>query len=121
MTLHELSGCIRLGERVRRNNEILASAVGRGSSPVRRRSPGCRTLRGCRTGWGDLAVEIAALEERNEDLSRELAQAQAKINDYICSIPDEYLQLVFRLRFIRCLSWGEVAAIVGKRTSRSQR
>ena len=70
---------------------------------------------------GDLAVEIAALEERNEALNRELIQAQAKIDDYICSIPDEYLQLIFRLRFIHCLSWGEGGSCIRQTHLRGQR
>lgn len=116
MTLNELSGCIRLGERVRRNNEILAS-LWDAAHPGAQALTGMPHAPGVSDRVGSLAVEIAALEERNEALNRELEQAQAKIDDYIKSIPDEYLQLIFRLRFIRCLSWGEVAAIVGKHTS----
>lgn len=116
VTLNELSGCIRLGERVRRNNEILAS-LWDAAHPGAQALTGMPHAPGVTDRVGDLAVEIAALEERNEALSRELAQVQAKIDDYICSIPDEYLQIIFRLRFIHCLSWGEVAAIVGKHTS----
>ena len=116
MTLHELSGCIRLGERVRRNNEILAS-LWDAAHPGAQALTGMPLAPGVNDRVGDLAVEIAALEERNEALNRELTEAQAKIDDYICGIPDEYLQLIFRLRFLRCLSWGEVAAVVGKHTS----
>lgn len=116
MTLHELSGCIRLGERVRRNNEILSS-LWDAAHPGAQALTGMPHAPGVNDRVGDLAVEIAALEERNEALNRELTEAQAKIDDYICGIPDEYLQLIFRLRFLRCLSWGEVAAVVGKHTS----
>ncbi len=116
MTLHELSGCIQLGERVRRNNEILAS-LWDAAHPGAQALTGMPHAPGVTDRVGDLAVEIAALEERNEALHRELAQAQDRINDYIRSIPDEYLQLIFRLRFIHCLSWGEVAAVLGKHTS----
>ena len=116
MTLHELSGCIRLGERVRRNNEILAS-LWDAAHPGAQTITGMPHTPGVNDRVGNLAVEIAALEERNEALGRELTEAQTKIDDYICGIPDEYLQLIFRLRFLRCLSWGEVAAVLGKHVS----
>ena len=112
MTLQELSRGIALSERIRRNKEILAS-LWDAAHPGAQALTGTPHAPGISDRVGDLAVEIAAMEESTEALERELAAVLADVSDFIKGIKDEYLQLVFRLRFIRCLSWAEVAAVVG--------
>lgn len=116
MTLQELSRGIALSERIRRNKEILAS-LWDAAHPGAQALTGTPHAPGISDRVGDLAVEIAAMEESTEALERELAAVLADVSDFIKGIKDEYLQLVFRLRFIRCLSWAEVAAVVGGRNS----
>ena len=116
MTLQELSRGIALSERIRRNKEILAS-LWDAAHPGAQAHTGMPHAPGISDRVGDLAVEIAAMEESTEALERELAAVLADVSDFIKGIKDEYLQLVFRLRFIRCLSWAEVAAVVGGRNS----
>ena len=116
MTLQELSRGIALSGRIRRNKEILAS-LWDAAHPGAQALTGTPHAPGISDRVGDLAVEIAAMEESTEALERELAAVLADVSDFIKGIKDEYLQLVFRLRFIRCLSWAEVAAVVGGRNS----
>ena len=83
-------------------------------TPVLRRLPGRRTLPGYQTVS---EISRSKLRPWRRALERELAAVLADVSDFIKGIKDEYLQLVFRLRFIRCLSWAEVAAVVGGRNS----
>ena len=62
---------------------------------------------------GDLAVEIADLEGRIQILMNELSLEESKINLFISAIENDQTRMIFRLRFLRCLTWGEVAAIIG--------
>ena len=43
----------------------------------------------------------------------EIARQEQEVEAFISSIEDEYTALLFRLRFLRCLTWGEVAGVVG--------
>ena len=62
------------------------------------------------------AVLITARRfERLEAIREELAaQEKPKVEAYCKSIVDARMYLVFRLRFIRCYSWAEVAGVLGK-------
>lgn len=62
---------------------------------------------------GDLAVEIADMSERVRYLREEITRQEQEVEAFISSIQDEYTALLFRLRFLRCLTWGEVAGVVG--------
>ncbi len=112
MTIQELSQCFRLTKLLRRDEEMLRSLRAAAH-------PGAQALTGMplssdvRDKVGDLAVEITELEEKIAELKRELAEARVWIGDWIDTIEDDRTRLVFRLRFLRCLTWGEVAAAVG--------
>ena len=42
---------------------------------------------------------------------------EQEVTRFITAIPDEQLRVIFRLRFLRGLTWGEVAAVVGGRNT----
>lgn len=66
---------------------------------------------------GDLAVEIADIENRINVLQSEIAQQEVEINLFISTIENDQTRMIFRLRFLRCLTWGEVAAVIGGRNT----
>ncbi len=99
VTLEELSGYYRLHMRLERNLEMLESLVG------------------VTDKVGDLAVEIADLKDRILSLRKELDREEAKINRFISAIENDQTRTIFRLRFLRCLTWGEVAAVIGGRNT----
>lgn len=66
---------------------------------------------------GDLAVEIADMEERIRFLHEEIAQAEAAVTEFIKSIENDQTRTIFRLRFLRGLTWAEVAYIIGGRNT----
>lgn len=61
----------------------------------------------------DLVMEIADVEEEIKRLDEEMAKVEQKIISYIETIPDIQTRLIFRLRFLRCMTWDEVAAVIG--------
>ena len=62
---------------------------------------------------GNLAVEIADLRARLDDMSKEIEKQQKGISSFFETINDGNIRTMLRLRFIRCLTWGEVAGVIG--------
>lgn len=116
MTLKALSRYYRLHMRLERNIEILESLEA-AAHPGAQRITGMPHAVGVRDKIGDLAVEIAEMRERILSLRKELDREEAKLNRFISTIEDDQTRTIFRLRFLRCLTWGEVAAVVGGRNS----
>ena len=69
---------------------------------------------GVRDKVGDLAVELADMDERIRWLEELAAQEKPIVEAVSNGIGVAGLYLVFRLRFIRCYSWAEVAGVLGK-------
>lgn len=65
----------------------------------------------------DLVVETEELEEEIKSVEKEMAQVEREISDYIKTIPDIQTRLIFRLRFLRCMTWDEVATTIGGRNT----
>lgn len=72
---------------------------------------------GVRDKVGDLAVEIADMTERIRYLKEEIDGAEAAVTEFVESIENDQTRMIFRLRFLRCLTWGEVAAVIGGRNT----
>ena len=118
MTLKELSRYYNLQKRLKRNREILASLEASAQ-------PGAQLLTGMprSSGVGDkvgsLAIEIADMREKIKQLEDSSRQAEREISAYIDVIQDDQTRMIFRLRFLRCMTWKEVAALVGGRNTAS--
>ena len=116
MTLKELSRHYNLQKQLERSRELLASLEASAS-------PGAQALTGMPHGSGagdkvgDLAAEIADTKAHIQRLERRAGQAAGCISAYIDTIEDQHTRMIFRLRFIRCLTWGEVAAVIGGHNS----
>ena len=61
---------------------------------------------------GGLAAEITDLKSRIGELEAQIARSEASILTYIAAIEDARTRTIFHLRFIRCMTWKEVAATV---------
>lgn len=116
MTLQELSQYFKLRERLERDEEILESFRA-AACPGAQVLTGMPHAPGIRDKVGDLAVEIADMEERIRFLREEIAQEESAVAEFIGSIENDQTRMVFRLRFLRCLTWGEVAAVIGGRNT----
>ena len=119
MTLSELSKYYRLHKRQNWALETLASlqdtahtgALGAQVITGMPHAPGVRDK------VGDLIVEIEDVKGEIKRLEIEMGQVEREISSYIETIPDIQTRLIFRLRFIRCMSWEEVAAAIGGRNT----
>ena len=116
MTLQELSHHFKLRERLERDTELLKSLEA-AACPGAKVLTGMPHAPGVRDKVGDLAVEIADLKERIRYLENEIEVEEQEVTRFITAIPDEQLRVIFRLRFLRGLTWGEVAAVVGGRNT----
>ena len=66
---------------------------------------------------GDLAVEIADLKDQIAKLREESEAEGQKVTAFISAIENDQTRMIFRLRFLRCLTWGEVAGVIGGRNT----
>ena len=116
MTLQELSQYAKLHKQLERGEELLISLRAAAC-------PGAQALTGMphaaevRDKVGDLAAEIADMETQVECLRKEAAQAECRIADFISTIAHDQTRMIFRLRFLRCLTWKSVAAVIGGRNT----
>lgn len=81
--------------------------------------PGGQNLTGMPRGSGvydkvgTLAIEIVEMEELIDELQAQVAADERDIVEYIATIDDHQIRMCFRLRYLHCLSWKEVADIIG--------
>lgn len=116
MTLQELSQYQNLLEKLERNKEIVES-LRAAAEPGALLLSGMPRAPGVKDRVGDLAVEIADLEERIRDLQKEVDIEKNKLNDFIRGVDDDRLRTILRLKFIRGLTYATVAELLGERYS----
>ena len=112
MTLEELSRGYKLQEQLREDEEILESLQAKAY-------PGAQQLDGMphasgagdKVGW--LAIEIADMKTEIEALKSEIDYERKKVETFISTIGDAKARTIFRLRFIRYMTWAEVADVMG--------
>lgn len=112
MTLQELNQYFHLLDQLGKARELLASLED-AASPQSPNLDGMPHAPGVSDNVGRLAMEIADMRTRVEFLEQEVAAQHGKIARYIENISDDQARIIFRLRFLRGLSWKEVAAAVG--------
>lgn len=118
VTLQELSQYFKLREQLARNEEILESLEAT-ACPRAQVLTGMPHMPGVKDKVGDLAVEILDMKERIRFLEEEIAREDVKVSAFIAGIKNDQTRMIFRLRFLRCLTWGEVAAVIGGRNTES--
>lgn len=116
MTLQRLNEHFELRIRLAKAQEMLES-LRAAACPGAAVLTGMPHTPGVKDKVGDLAAEIADMDARIEYLEAEIKQDEREILEYIRAIDDDQLRLIFRLRFIRCLTWGEVASVIGGRNT----
>ncbi len=116
MTLKELSIYYKLHERLERNREMLSSlyaAAGPGAQVI----TGMPHAPGVSDKVGNLAAEIWDLQGRIKHLESTCAEEKKKLEKYIGAIKDDQIRMIFRLRFIHCMTWLQVAKAIGGRNT----
>ena len=116
MTLKELSKYYKLHERLERNREMLSSlyiAAGPGAQVI----TGMPHAPGVSDKVGDLAAELWDLQSKIDYLEQRCAEEKKKLEKYIGGIKDDQTRMIFRLRFIHCMTWPQVAETIGGRNT----
>lgn len=116
MTLQELSKYYKLHERLERNREMLSSLyapAGPGAQVI----TGMPHAPGVSDKVGDLAAELWDLQSRIDYLEQRCAEEKKKLEKYIGGIKDDQTRMIFRLRFIHCMTWPQVSETLGGRNT----
>ena len=116
MTLRELSIYYKLHERLERNRQMLSSlyaTAGLGAQEI----TGMPHAPGVSDHVSSLLIEIEDLKERISHLESECAQEKKILERYIATIEDDQTRMVFRLRFVHCMAWSQVAKALGGRNT----
>ena len=113
MTVQELSRYFQLKTTIDKTREDLAALRER-AAPSSPKLTGMPHASGVNDNVGLLAVEIVELEERIQELEQEAEPERQKAAAFCASIQSARLYLIFRLRFVRCYSWAEIAYTMGK-------
>lgn len=116
MTLQDLSKYYKLREQLARDEEMLASFEAK-ACPGAQALTGMPHTPGVSDKVGDLAAEIADLKTQIAALRLEAEQEGKHVAAFIGTIENDLTRMIFRLRFLRCLTWGEVAAVIGGRNT----
>lgn len=116
MTLRELNRHYDLRQQLAKAQGILAS-LRETAGPGAQVLTGMPHATGVQDKVGDLAIEITEAEADVERLQQRICHDEPVVIAYINSIEDFQTRMIFRLRFIRCLTWGEVAKAIGGRNT----
>lgn len=107
MTLQELNHFFDLQRKLPDIDEMLLG-LEEAAVPGAQKLTGMPHASGVRDKVGDLAIEIADLRTDRERVEAEIAEMQPKVEAFIQSIQDVELRTIFRLRFIRGLTWADI-------------
>lgn len=116
MTLRELSRYYKLHERLEQNKEMLSSlaaAAGLGAQEI----TGMPHASGISDKVSSLVIEIEDLKKRISNLESRCTQEKRILERYISTIEDDRTRIIFRLRFVNCMTWPQVAESVGGRNT----
>ena len=116
MTLRELSNYYKLHERLKQNRQMLSSlyaAAGLGAQEI----TGMPHAPGVSDQVSSLVFEIEDLKKRITRLEEECEYEKGILERYIDAIEDDQVRMVFRLRFLHCMTWPQVAKAIGGRNT----
>ena len=118
MTLQELTRHFRLREQLIQNSETL-NALYAAAYPAAQKISGMPHGNGIADKVCDLAIEIADIKAQIAQIQDEIDQQEPAIASFIDGIDDAQLRTILRLRFLRGLTWRDVAANIGGRNTES--
>lgn len=116
VTLQILSQHFRLRERLARDEQTLESLKA-AVSPGGQVLTGMPHSTGVRDKVGDLAIEIADMQANVQKIKEKVAREEIKVNRFIETVEDEQIRTILRLRYLRCLTWNQVALVIGGRNT----
>lgn len=118
VTLRELSKYCGLHRRLEQNKQMLSAlyiAAGLGAQEI----TGMPHTPGTSDKVGSLVLEIDDVKKRIACLETECAKEKELLEKCLCAIEDDHTRMIFRLRFLHCMTWSQVAESVGGRNTAS--
>ena len=112
MTKQDLNHHLALRQRLEEARELLAS-LETAAGPRAQQLDGMPHASGISDRTGDLAAEIADAKAVINGLQAEVTRSENVAAAWVGSIDDMQTRMIFRLRYIRGLSWKDVAALIG--------
>lgn len=58
-------------------------------------------------------AQIVDLEKQISELKSDINRERQAVMDFVESIQDGFIKTIFSLRFIECMTWAEIAEVVG--------
>ena len=118
MTLHELNEHYRLRRDLARAMQLrdsLREAVVPGAQAL----TGMPRAPGYRDKLGDLTAEIVDVSRDIDRLKMQISAQEKAISAFVQGIDDPFVRTVFTLRFLRMMTWDDVADTVGGGNTRA--
>lgn len=112
MTLKEISRYFHMNEAIEKNREVLNS-LRQKVAPSSPQLNGMPHAPGISDNTSRLAIEIADLDARIEYLEKQAEVERNKAVVFCDTIQDARMYMIFRLRFVRCMTWAEIADLLG--------
>lgn len=116
MTLQELNQHYQLRAQLEKDEDILYN-LRLAAHPSSHALDGMPRTPGVSDKVGALAIAIVDMEERIAYLKTTITEDEGKITEWISSIKNDQTRQIFRLRYIGCLTWAEVAQVIGGRNT----
>ena len=118
MTLQDLNRYLALCKQLDKARESLLD-LQEAAVPGAQVLTGMPHTPGVKDKVGNLAIEIADTKDAIEEMEAEVQALGEEVNIFIKTIPYVDLRTIFRLRFIRMLTWEDVAEVFRWRYSES--
>ena len=118
MTLQDLNRYLSLCKQLEKARESLLD-LQEAAVPGAQVLTGMPHTPGVKDKVGNLAIEIADTKDAIEEMEAEVQALGEEVNIFIKTIPYVELRTIFRLRFIRMLTWEDVAEVFRWRYSES--
>lgn len=118
MTRQDLEKHLKLRRQLMECRDILQN-LRRSVGPGTQALTGMPHAPGVKDKVGDLATEIAYMEGRVAGLQAEVDEQAQAVRQFIAGVQDDHLKIILSLRYIRGLTWIEVALVLGGRNTGS--
>ena len=118
VTLQDLNRYLDLVKQLNRARESLLD-LQEAAVPGAQKLTGMPHTPGVSDKVGNLAIEIADTKTAIGEMEQERAAMQTKIEAFITTIPDVELRTIFRLRYVRILSWDDIEEVFRWRYSKT--
>ena len=118
MTRQDLEKHLKLRRQLMECRDILQN-LKRSVGPGTQALTGMPHAPGVKDKVGDLATEITYMERRVAALQAKVDDQAVEVRNFIAGVQDDQMKIILSLRYIRGLTWIEVALVLGGRNTGS--